>query len=93
MSAKKSVKADKRAYWKGRAVLLKAAFAAKRVHAAYKSVGLRDGLDRVQSQSAGKLRRSDGSHTANIEEKADVQKQHFQELLNCHRPVQPLVRK
>ena len=63
---KKSVKADKRAYWKAKAVALEADFAAKRVHAAYKIVGLRDELDRVQSLSAGKLRRSDGSHTANI---------------------------
>ena len=62
---KNSVKADKRAYWKAKAVALEADFAAKRVHAAYKSVGLRDELDRVQSLSAGKLRRSDGSHTAN----------------------------
>ena len=48
---------------------LEADFAAHRVHAAFKSVGLRDELDRVQSLSAGKLRRSDGSHTANIKEK------------------------
>ena len=93
MSARKSVKADKRAYWKAKAGALEADFAAKRVHAAYKSVGLRDELDRVQSLSAGKLRRSDGSHTANIKEKADIRKHHFQELLNCHRRVQPSVRK
>ena len=69
---KTSVKADKRAYWRDKAVALEADFAAKRGHAAYKSVGLRDELDRVQSLSAGKLRRSDGSHTANIKEKADI---------------------
>ena len=63
---RKIAKADKCAYWKAKAVALEADFATKRVHAAYKSVGLRDELDRVQSLSAGKLRRSDGSHTANI---------------------------
>ena len=46
----------------------------------------------MQSLAAGKLRGSDGSHTSNIKQKADIRKQHFQELLNCHRPVQPLVR-
>ena len=71
---------------------MEADFAANRVHAAYRRVGLRDELDRVQSLSAGKLRRCDGSHTSSVKEKADIQKQHFQELLNCHRPVQPLVR-
>ncbi len=62
------------------------------MHAAYKRVGLRDDLDKVQSLAAGKLRRNDGSHTSNAKEKADIRKQHFQELLNCHRPVQPHVR-
>ena len=89
---RKPVKADKRAYWKAKAVALEADFAANRVHAAYKRVGLRDELDRVQSLSAGKLRRCDGSHTSSVKEKADIQKQHFQKLLNCHRPGQPLVR-
>ena len=89
---RKSVKADKCAYWKAHAMALEADFAANRVHAAYKRVGLRDELDRVQSLAAGKLRRADGSHTSNIKQKADIRKQHFQELLNCHRPVQPLVR-
>ena len=88
---RRSVKADKRAYWKAKAVALEADFAANRVHAAYKRVGLRDELDKVQSLAAGKLRRSDGSHTSSVKEKADIRKQHFQELLNCHRPVQPLV--
>ena len=89
---RKSVKADKRAYWKAKAVALEADFAVNRVHAAYKRVGLRDELDRVPSLSAGKLRRCDGSHTSSVKEKADIRKQHFQELLNCQRPAQPLVR-
>ena len=86
----KSFKADKRAYWKANAVALEADFAANRVHAAYKSVGLRDELDRVQSLCAGKLPRCDGSHMSSVKEKAAIRKQHFQELLNCDRPVQPL---
>ena len=61
--------------------------AAKKSHSAYKRVGLRDELDRVQSLAAGKLRRSDGSHITNTTEKADIRKQHFQVLLKCHRPV------
>ena len=87
---RKSVKADKRAFWKAKAVALEADFAAIRVHAAYKRVGLRGEWDRVQSLSAGKLRRCDGSHMSSVKEKAAIRKQHFQELLNCDRPVQPL---
>jgi len=56
---KRSVKADKGAYSKVKAFALEAVFAANRVHAAYKHVGLRNKLDRVQSLAAGKLRRSD----------------------------------
>ena len=62
---RKCVKADKCAYWKANAVALEADFAANRVHAAYKRVGLRDELDKVQLLAAGKLRRSDSSHTSN----------------------------
>ena len=40
--SRRSVKSDKRAYWKGKAIALEADFAANRVHAAYKRVGLRD---------------------------------------------------
>ena len=40
----------------------------------------------LQSLAAGKLRRSDDSHTANTKEKAYI-KQHVQELLNCYRHV------
>ena len=45
----------------------------------------------MQSAAAGKLRRSDGSHTTNTKERADICKQHFQVLLNCHWTVQPAV--
>ena len=41
---RKSMKADKRAYWKAKAVALEADFAAYRVHAAYKRIGLGDEL-------------------------------------------------
>ena len=89
--SRRSTNSDKRAYWKAKTVTLEVDFAANRVHAAYKRVGLRDELDKVKSLAAGKLRRSDGSHIANTKEKADIRKQHSQALLNCHRPVQPLV--
>ena len=48
-----------------KAAAFEADLAANRLHSAYKRVGLRDELDRVQFLAAGKLRRSVGSHTSN----------------------------
>ena len=58
---RKSLKADKRAYWNVKAVALEANFAANRV-------GLRDELDGVHPLAAAKLRRCDGSHTSSVRE-------------------------
>ena len=50
-------------------------------------------LARVQSLAAGKLRWSDDKITSEPKEEANLVycKPHFQELLNCHRTVQPEV--
>ena len=45
----------------------------------------------VQFLAVGNLRKFDGSHIADTKVRADIQKQHFQRLLSCHRHVQPLV--
>ena len=71
---RKLIKADKHACWKAKAAALEADLAADRVHAAYKRVGHKDELGKVQSLAARKLRSCDGSCTSSAKEKADIRR-------------------
>ncbi len=88
-ACRKSVKADKKRYWKELADDLHSDFQAGNLHSAYKRVRLRDELDRVQPLHADKLRRPDGSCTTEPKEKTTLQRQYFSSLLNCRRPIAP----
>jgi hypothetical protein len=88
-ACRRSVKADNKKYWKQLADDLHSDFQTGNLHSAYKRVRLRDHLHKGQPLHANKLRRPDGSYTAEPREKANLQRQYFSTLLNCRRPIAP----
>ena len=90
-ACKQAVRKDKRLYWKKLAQDLDRDFNDNKIHAAYKKLGMRDEHDRVQPINADKTQRPDGTYTTDIKERLHLQRQHFQDVLNCQRPIQPAV--
>jgi hypothetical protein len=85
----KAVKHDKKKYWQRLADDLHRDVAQGNIHSAYKRMGLRDVLDRVELLHGRRLKQPDGSFTIWPREMSRIWRQHFHNLLNCERAVQP----
>ena len=78
---------------KAKAVALEADFAASRVHAAFKVLASEMSLTGCNPCLLGSCAGLMAATQQISRKRQTSEKQHFQELLNCHRPVQPPVRK
>ena len=83
----KSVKQDKKDYWKKLSGELMADFRGGRLHSAYDRLNLRMKRDGVKPIGEGSVRRPDGSTATDLGECADLRRKYFRELLNCTRSI------
>ncbi|BDA47039.1 probable craniofacial development protein 2 at N-terminal half [Coccomyxa sp. Obi] len=88
---RKSVRQDKREYWRKMSEELMGDFQKNNIHSAYQRLNLRMERETAKPLGSGSVRRPDGSIATDRDECARLRREYFQKLLNCQRDIHPSV--